>query len=234
MKKWIVVLLLFVMLPAYAFAAAEDNTLHVEGVAVVSAQPDQAVVMVGYSEDNAESGVALSKAAEVVAKVGDAVTALGIEAENVRTSSLQTYPYYTEVEGVGKMMYRVEYMLAITVDDLTKLGDVLDAAFAAGANKLYQIAYASSKEDEMYQEALRLAVKKAMAKAEALAQSAGLWLGQITQINEASYFRPQYSRQVFRDEVAYASADAGFGFGGMSVPSDMEITAIVNVTYSIR
>ena len=233
MKKWVALLLVCALLPAYAYAVAEDSTLHVEGVAVITAQPDQAIVHIGYMEENDESKVALQNAAKIVTDVANTIIALGIEEDNVRTSTIQTYPLYTEVEGTKKTAYCVEYMLAITVNDLTKLGDVLDAAFAAGANKLYQISYSSSKEDELYEEALKQAVKKAMARAEAMALSAGVWLGQITQMNEASYFRPQYSRQSFGESAMYA-ADVVGGFGGMSIPSDMEITATVNVVYSIR
>ena len=233
MKKWVALLLLCVLLPACANAAAEYNTMQVEGVAVVTAQPDQAIAHVGYMEQNDDSSVALQNAANAVAKVVDAVIALGIAEENVRTSTIQTYPFYTEAQGSKQTAYCVEYMLAITVNDLSSLGDVLDAAFAAGANKLYDISYSSSKEDELYQEALRLAIKNAAFKGEAMALSAGVWLGQIIQLNESSYFRPQYSRQMFTD-VKYAAADTASGFGGMAIPSDMEITAIVNVVCSIR
>ena len=232
MKKWLALLMICVLLPAIAFA--EDNTLKVEGVAVVTAQPDRAIVHVGYMEQNDESKVALQNAAKAIAGMTDAVIALGIEEGNVRTASIQTYPWYTEADGARITSYCVEYMLAITVDDLSQLGEVLDAAFTAGANKLYDISYLASNEDELYHDALKQAVKKAMAKAEAMALAGGLWLGQPVQIAEASYFRPQYSRQTFNDAAKYAMADAASGFGGMVVPSDMEITAIVSIVYSIR
>lgn len=231
MKKWLALLLICVLLPAAALA--EGNTMMVEGVAVITAQPDQAVVHIGYSEENEESKAAQQNAAKAIADIRSTVLALGIDEEWIKTASIQTYPYYSETDGIKSATYCVEYMLAITVNDLNQLGDVLDASFLAGANKLYEISYSASNEDELYQEALKQAVKKAMAKAEAIAQAAGLWLGQTLEINETSYFRPLSSRQAFNDSAKYMM-EAASGFGGMAIPADMEITAIVNIMYSIR
>lgn len=232
MKKWLsFILVLCILLPA--FAIAEGNTLRVEGVAVITVQPDQAILHVGYAEENEQSKLALQRAASVIAKVTDAVQALGIEEENIKTESIQTYPSYDKLNDAQTTTYRVEYMLAITVNDLTQMGDVLDTIFQAGANKIYDITYSSSNEDDQYQEALKQAVKKAAAKAEAMALAAGLWLGEITQISESSYYRPQYSRQMFETGVMAAKDDAVFG-GGMFTPSNLEITANVSVEYSIR
>lgn len=233
MKKLVILLaLVCVLLPA--FALAEDNTLRVEGVAVLTVQPDQAILDIGYSGESADSSTVQKNAAEVISAVIKAVTALGIEEDCIQTTSLRTYPVYADRLLATKITgYRVEHMLAITVNDLSQVSDVLDAALLAGANKANNISYASSQEDEIYQQALTQAVKKAMAKAEAMAVAAGVWIGQPIQIYESSYYRPQYSKQSL-ESVAEDRMEPAASFGAGVMPSNLEITASVGIVYAIR
>lgn len=235
MKKLaIVIALLCVVLPV--FVLAEDNTLRVEGTAVIAVQPDRAVLDIGYKGENADSTTAQKQAADAINGVISAVKALGIEDEDIQTTSIRTYPVYADKLFSPKIAsYCVEHMLAITVNDLSQVGDVLDAALNAGANQANNISYAASNEDELYQQALTQAVKKAMAKAEAMAVAAGVWIGQPVQIYESSYYRPQYSRQSLDTGAINMDAkEASAAFGGTVMASDLEIMATVSIVYTIR
>lgn len=234
MKRFtILIMLLLVAIPA--FGLAEDNTLQVEGAAVITVQPDRAILNIGYTGENADSTTAQKHAADAIGSVIQAVKAFGIEEEDIQTTSIRTYPVYVDrLLSTKVASYRVEHMLSITLNDLSLVGDVLDVALQAGANVANNISYTASNEDEIYLQALTQAVKKAMAKAEAMAVAAGVWIGQPVQIYESSYYRPQYSRQSLETSVMMDKSDTSAAFGGTVMTSDLEITATVNIVYSIR
>ena len=64
-------------------------------------------------------------------------------------------------------------------------GAVIDAAVRAGATGVEGVEFSTSKRDELYRQALGDAFKDAKAKAQRLAQEAGVTLGAPLQIQEA-------------------------------------------------
>ncbi len=229
MKKVIVALLAacLAIVPAFAMAA---GALKVQGSATVTVAPDKAIVSVGYSGEQTDSAVAQKQAADVVAAVVAAVTALGIEEDKITTSYLNMYPTYNYLENASQLRgYMVEHVLAITVSDITQVGTVLDTALKAGANQTNGITYASSREKEIYLQALALAVENAVSKADALAIASGVWLGGLSEINEVSSasFSP-YARY----GAAEMAADASLGDSLRT--GDLKIEAMVELIYETR
>lgn len=229
MKKFLIVTLVMALCLTPMLALA-DSALRVQGNATLTVAPDTAILSVGYSGESQDSKVAQQQTADAIAAVIEAVKAGGVEEADIVTASLNTYPVYNYLDdGQHLRGYRVDHMLSITVRDLDAVGSLLDAALSAGANQTNSIEYKSSREKDVYLQALALAVENAAAKADALAIATGVWLGSLTEINEVA----GYSTLRYAEEAKYDMA-AGNSLGSTLMTGDLQVVATVELVYDIR
>ena len=231
MKKLTVVALVLCLALMPMFALAEDDrTMSVLGTATLTVTPDLAILNVGYAGENADSTLAQQAAADAITAVVAAVKELGVAEADIVTAYLNTYPVYNYVDdGQTLRGYRVEHMLAVTVRDLDSVGTVLDAALKAGANQSNSIQYKSSKEKEVYLQALAMAIEDATEKADAMAVAAKVTLETLVEVNESA----SYSVYPYAKEAQYDSA-AGASVGSTLMTGDLEVSASVELVYGIR
>ena len=192
MKRW----LLWLLTVALALGAvpAMGETLRVSGSAGVSLAADYATLQIGVNTRRDSVTEAQQENARLMQAVIDAIGRMGVGEKDVTTSQFSVFSGYDSTYGVSgrevrQYYYQVENMLTVTVRDLSQIGAVLDAAVNAGANTTYGIQFASSKENEAYQQALARAYEDAAAKAEVLSRAAGKTLGALTLIdaNQGNY-----------------------------------------------
>lgn len=161
-----------------------DDTITVTGKAGMEATPDIAQVTIGVSSRANTPQAARQDNAQAMNATLDAILALGIEEKDIQTSNMNMYNTYGDYGTVTG--YRMSTDLTITVRDITKAGEVVDAAIAAGSNELGGVKYLVSNRDELYNQALSDAVELARQKAEDLAAAAGKQVGMVKQITETS------------------------------------------------
>lgn len=221
------ILVALMLLPTAAMA---DSLLKVQGSATVTVPPDMAVLSVGVSNEDENSSTAQQRTADAITAVVDAIKKAGLSDEDIATSYLNTYPVYNYTdEGQSLRGFRVEHMLSVTVKDVEAVGAVLDAALAAGANDTRDIAYKTSRESAVYEQALALAVENASEKASALAIAAGVWLGSLDQINEVSN-----SVGILYAEKAMYDGAGGASLGSTLMAGNIDVTANVELVYEVR
>lgn len=232
-KKAFISLLALSLLLVPAFAMAADSTMRVIGNAVVTAAPDLASMDIGFQAQEADAAAAQKKVAETIDKIKTAVTLQGVSDDDIKTAYLSIYPSYDYSEGDSKINgYRVEHMLTISIKEIDKIGAIMDAALGVGANQNGSISYSASNESELYQKALAAAVEDASAKADTLAIAAGVWLGQLLQVNEQPSQMPYFARSagISMDAAAMSSVS----LGDTLTAGEIEISASVELLYSIR
>ena len=154
-----------------ALQRENDDTITVTGKAGMEATPDIAQVTIGVSSRANTPQAARQDNAQAMNATLDAILALGIEEKDIQTSNMNMYNTYGDYGTVTG--YRMSTDLTITVRDITKAGEVVDAAIAAGSNELGGVKYLVSNRDELYNQALSDAVELARQKAEDLAAAAG-------------------------------------------------------------
>ena len=170
-------------------AAVPPRTLHVSGEGRASAAPDQAVFTVAVTALDASLARATRDANERARKLLDALSAVGVPAVDRQTVrfDVQMQRNLPKPEAPPRITgYRVTNAIAVKLRDLAKLGAVLDAALAAGANEVESLALTRADPSPERASALAGAVKAARAKAEVMAKAAGLRLGQILEISEGA------------------------------------------------
>lgn len=127
----------------------------------VVTQGKQAVLA---QQENARRSEAVKKAVEAI--TADAKTEIKTSDYNLRPEQ----DYYS-----GKMPkilgYEVRNTVTVSIDKLDRVGAIIDAATAAGANSVQGIQFVISEDSPAQGEALALATKQAMAKASLVAAS---------------------------------------------------------------
>lgn len=148
----------------------KENIIRVTGVGEVSIQPNRAEVTLGVTTEDLELQKAQKDNAKIINNVKNGLNALGIQDEFIRTVNYSVYPQYDFSKGEKIFRgYRVEHLLLITIDDIEKVGLIVDNAVQNGANIVSGIAFTITDPQQYELHALSLAVVHAYQKAEAIA-----------------------------------------------------------------
>lgn len=223
------------------FASAQDQkheprVLSVSGSGTVSRQPDRAVVLIAVES----RATAAQEAAQTNARKMDAIHAvlrrMNIAPPKVQTVSYELQPVYsqpterTQGEFVPRVIGYVSVNLVrVEIDSVARVGGAIDAAIAAGANRIANLSFELRDPESARLDALRSAVQKARAEAEAIAAAAGQRLGNPLSINSSSSWQPI---PVYRRNVEMAMAASA----GPPTPvegGNLSITAVVNMNYEL-
>lgn len=84
----------------------------------------------------------------------------------------------------GREFYRVSNTVEVTIRALDRVGPVIDAALAAGANNVWGVSFAVEKTDALEAQAREKASADAKARAEALAKQQGVSPAGVVSISE--------------------------------------------------
>ena len=225
----LVVMSLSLATSAAAQAAAEPPQIIVTGEGVVKATPDQAWVQIGAESRSKVSKEAQQRNAEVMTAVQQKISSFGIPKDALKTVAVDLQPEFDYANGKQTLRgYVARNTIEVRVDDLTKLGDVVDAAVASGAATIHGLRFDVKARAEAEQAALQAAVKNAVAKAQAVATGAQRAVDRILTIEELSGGAPVPMMKQF--SMAARAADASTPVA----PGELEIRAQVRLSVAIK
>jgi uncharacterized protein YggE len=202
----------------------------VSGHGETNVPPDIAQVAIGVdvTKDTLQAAQqeATARANQILDTVKDAgVTAQDIQTINYNVSVLTDTGKNadrTEVKG-----FEIVNQVQVTVRDIAKLGELLDAVVQAGANTIDGVTFTVDDPTEAARQARIDAVTDAHAKASELAAAAGMTLGPVVSIAEGTA-PPVITPFAADAEVAMKSAPVPVEIGSNTVSVD------VTVTYQLR
>lgn len=204
-----------------SFAGAESApaTLTVTGEATVARAPDTATISIGVATAAESASEAMSGNSVAMAAVSARLKEAGIAGADMQTSGLSLAPDWSQpgAEDAAARIagYTATNGLRVTVRSLDDLGAVLDAAIADGANTLDGLGFSLADPRPALDEARRAAVADARARAEVIADAAGLRLGRVISITDGGgYPAPVAYRSVAMEaavpveqgEVSYSAS----------------------------
>jgi uncharacterized protein YggE len=180
--------------------------LLVVGLGRVEVRPDVLVVNLGVSTEAATAPAALDAVSRRARAMLQAMTGEGVAEHDIRTTSLQVRPQRDDQGGVTG--FSASEMFRVRIKELATAGDVVAAAVQAGgdAARVQGMQLDVSDPESAAQEARKRAVEDALARAEELAETAGVELGPPVDIREA---RIQEFRAFALPEAADLSVAAG-------------------------
>ena len=210
------------------------SSIRVTGDARVTAKPDRVQIDIGVTTRAAQSQDAASQNAHQVDAVLAAVRKATGPAAVLKTISYSlnpTYQYHPNGEEPTITGYSAVNVVQVTLDDLGKIGTVIDSATLAGANHLQGIQFTLRDQDAVRAEALRQAATRARAEAEVLAAALGLKVVRVLSAEENSPRVVPVRAYMGAPRAAMATATATpVEAGTLDVTADVMLTVEVGPT----
>jgi uncharacterized protein YggE len=215
--------------PIQIQAGTMPRTVTVAGDALVEAAPDRAIVRIGVQTDGPTAPATLSAHEDDVQQVLTAVRRLGLADRQIEIEGLSLGERW--VEGGRREGYTATRVVAVTVDDLRLVPELVATAVAEGANRLDGLVYTLQDPDRYEDQALEQAFERARAKAQRIASAAGLAVGGVVAVEEQGTTRPPPVPMPYaRAEMAMDAA----GNPGAYSAGTSEVRAVVVVTFELE
>jgi hypothetical protein len=163
------------------------SSIRVTGDAIVTAKPDRAWIDVGVlTQEKQSQNAATQNAKQLESILGALHKLLGADAD-IKTINYALNPDYQYRPIGGKSSvssYTALHVVRVTVDDLDKVGPVIDTATQAGANHVESVRYTVRDQQVLHSQAVREAALKARATADALAAALNLKITRMVSVEE--------------------------------------------------
>jgi uncharacterized protein len=217
-----------------------EKTISVSGYGKISAPPNVADITLGVVSQAKTAREALSANNAKMDALQKVLKERGVASKDLQTTNINVTPQYTRPsspqeaqsgEFVPRIIsYEVSNSVSVTVRDLSKVGELLDAVVTAGANQMHGIRFRIDEPDAMLDVARKKAMADAKKKAELMAGEAGVVVGfPITIRDEPNAFVPPYAPMMGRSfAMAAASPTVPVAAG------EQELSVTVHVVYELK
>lgn len=211
-------------------AQTTEPVVIMSGEGVVKAAPDRAWIVLATESRSKNPKDAQSQNATAMAAVQQKLIAAGVPKDAIRTIS---YDLQLEADWVnGRQVprgYVARNMVEIRLDDITRVGEVIDISVTSGANNVQGVRFDLKAREQMEREALKRATADARARAEAAASGAGRTIDRVIRIEEPGSRPypppvPMMAARAMADEPAQTPIVAG----------EIEIRTTVVITATLK
>jgi uncharacterized protein YggE len=192
----------------------------------VQAQPDTAILTITVvTQAKLALAAQQQNAAQSDAVVKTLKSAVGANGE-VKTSgySLQPQRVYRENQPPTITGYEARNTVTVTISDLTKVGTVIDAAAQAGANDISGISFTLRKDRPARDEALAMATREAISKAQVIATALGGRVVRIAEVQEAGVIQPRPMYEMDR-AVMQKAVSTPIEIGTLDITGRVQVVA---------
>ena len=202
--------------------AERIRTVSVSGYGTVEARPDIATIDLAVKTTNESVVKAVDDNSTTIALVIDAVRKAGVDASDIETNFFWVSQDFKlkgdTAQDLPIPIYGVTNSITVTVRDLDKVSVVIAAAVNAGANQVSSPRFFIGDTTPYENQARDLALADARARAEALAASYGMTVGDPLSLSD----------------TAYRSGGGGGGGGPVIIPGTQSISFSVGVTFQVE
>lgn len=213
-----------------------SNVISVTGEGEAIAVPDVAEFTFSVNEKGESVEVAQGTATNKINGAIDFLKKNGVEEKDIKTTGYNAYPQYQYTTCTGMVCvneqkligYEVSQSIAVTVRDTSKAGELLSGVGATGITNISGLSFKVDDTEKFKQEARLMAIEKAKAQAEVLADGLGVKLKGVVSFSEDS--GPYYGMggdTMLAKEMSVSSAP-------QTPAGEQKITSKVYVTYEIR
>ncbi len=188
----------------------DAKTIVVAGFAQQTVKPDFATFRIGVVSIEKTSAGALDANNALMRRVLDAIKAEAPSDTAIQTSDFSIRPQHPQRKGeYGEdetvvIGYRVANTLTVTVNDLKKIGKVIDAATRAGANMSGSGEFEVKDRKDLEEKLLADAVKNARHNAEIMAAAENAKVGRLIAVSNTAPIEPRWV-----DKAPYPDRNVG-------------------------
>jgi uncharacterized protein YggE len=214
-----------------AQSAAPVHFVRASGEAVVTAKPDRAEVSIGVMTHSQTAQRASEQNAAETTRVLDSLKKLVAASGDIKTAAYSLTPEYKYEPGKSPELtgFQSSNTVLVTINDLSRLGKLIDTATTGGANNINGIAFTVHDDTELRAQALAEATRRARLNAEAIANALGLSVTRVLQA-EPTEMPPIRPLAEFRSAAMTATKNVSTPVE----PGNIEFRAAVTVTLEVR
>lgn len=223
------ILLTAAVTPAVAQAQLTSPSVMTEGRASIKVTPDIAWLTVTSESHAGRPADAQRGSAQAIDSVRASLRKAGLTDEAVRTRNYSVEPEMRYADGKSTVIgYIARHSLDVRVDDLAELGAIIDAAGSTGATSVSDIRYDTKQRGEVEAQALSMAVRDGLRRADVIAKAAGRAVLSVWRIDD------QRMSTVPRPMPFAMAASMRASQETVITPAELEIQAAVTVTVILR
>jgi uncharacterized protein YggE len=211
---------------------ARERTIRVTGVGEVEVTPDEARISFAVDTSAETAQAAAEQNATTMERLIAALTAAGIPRRDIETQHYMVHPEYVHEEGMREPRirgYRATNQVLLRTRSLERVGELIDIALRAGANRVDGVSFAVTNPSEVMAAALTEAVERARRSADAIAAALGVRVGPVLDATTSAAPPQPMMRQ---EMMAMGGADAAAPT--QIQPGEQTVMATVSVVYAIE
>lgn len=200
------------------------------GQASVKRAPDRAWVTIAAESRARTAREAQKLNADAMAAVMQKLKGAALAPDAIKTTRYDLQPEFDYRDGRQTLRgYVARNAIDVRVDDIDRVGQVLELAVGAGATNVSDVRFDLKDREAAEREALSRAVADARGRADAAAKGAGMSVERVVRIEERRVSpRPPEPVMMMREQAMASPAAPPI------TPGDLEITAVVTLTAAIR
>ncbi|MDB5457670.1 MAG: hypothetical protein JWP92_3255 [Caulobacter sp.] len=213
-----------------ADAAFRATTLNLSAFGETLIAPDMATISLGVQTEAPSAAEALRANGARMNQVVAALKKAGVADRDIQTSGLNINPQYVYEQNKPPRLtgYQASNQVTISVRDLTRLGQTVDATVTAGANTVGGISF-GLQNPQAAEDAARLdAVKALQAKADLYARATGYKIVRLVSLGEGGGYTPAPPPMPM-----YAMAKREMADSTPVSAGELKVRVDVNATYEL-
>ncbi|MDY4883380.1 MAG: SIMPL domain-containing protein [Anaerovibrio sp.] len=225
---WLVLMAMLLCLGMSSVAMAAPGpgpaVISVSGQGRADVSPDMAVVNIGIVTTGKTAQLAQAENARVASDVTAALGQLGIFSKDIQTHYTMS-PVYEKGDYRKAVGYRANNTVTVTVNDVAKAGQVIDAALSSGATDVNGLSFGLKDAKSVRNTALQMAVQDARSKADAIAAALGVKIVGIQNVKEdgGNFARYEVANARLAKLDGAAMADTPVNAGTVEVNAEVHI-----------
>ncbi|MBI2042623.1 MAG: SIMPL domain-containing protein [Candidatus Nealsonbacteria bacterium] len=218
-----------------------SNNISFTGTGEVFIKPDLALITFAVQNEATTVAEAMSENTKKMNAIIDATKNLGVDGKDLETTSFNISPRYEWLDletcinypcPSGERIlvgYEVYQSLRVKIRNLEKTGNIIQSATDMGATDVSGLQFSVDNEDELKNQARKMAIDEAKNKAKELSSQLGVNLNKIINFSESEFPAPVF---------LYGLEQISMGSGMPDVPrvetGENKIEVTVTITYEIN
>lgn len=220
---------------------APSTTISFDGTGEVTAVPDIATISFSVSNSAKTMKEAQSVVTDKINKTLSFLKTSGIADKDIKTTNYSSYPTYEYQNSTGVCPqgycppgrqvltgYQVSQNIEVKVRNIDDAGKIVEGLANIGVTDMQGPNFTVDKEDALKEQARKLAIDDAKAKAASLASDLGVTLVRIVNFSEGGGPYPVYAK------AEMMSAGPAAAPAPVLPTGENKITSNVTITYEIR
>ncbi|MDR3113273.1 MAG: SIMPL domain-containing protein [Endomicrobium sp.] len=236
MKKVFAVLAVLFIFSGAVFAGENDQYFTVEADAIVLVKPDKVVLGLGVFTKGKNLLETRKKNSAIVKKSIEYCKQCGISEKDIQTGYLNVRPEYRTYES-SETNFTIEQRLTVVLEDISKYDEILTELLSFGVNRVNDVNFQINDVKKYRNEARKLAITAAKAKAEFLSKEAGFKLENIISMSDfTNEFYPRgglLHSNVISQTIQADAGSIGGNFYDTFAPGMIPIIAKVALIYKV-